>query len=350
MKINLKTVLSLSMFLLSAIFVFAQSPVETTVFMDDFEGTFPTSGNPETTYTIVRQTISGDAPDDPSYQSGMLRFNAPKSSATRNGVFGNLSDFAAPFASKLNEINADSVVWTFNMRANRETTSGFSDDKFGIATVLLSDVANYNTANGYVVISMGANASSRSFRLAKFSNGLDADTKFTDLIIGLPGSAMTYAALKVVFVKNTNTWSFYGRADSGAFSDPSQGSYTFFGSVVDDTFINTSMSNFGFFMMCKSYTTSTTYNIDNFAVKTYITASGVSQYEVDKLFKTHLLPGAIEVETTSAIATLHDITGAVQHRVFVNGKTAIKVPNKGLYILKIELSDGRTGAKKITID
>ena len=197
-----------------------------------------------------------------------MRVTTPKSSITRNGVFGNLSAYLSPFVSKLSELDADSVVWTFNMRTNRSYISGFDEGSYGIAAVLLSDVIDYSSASGYAVICRGVSGT-RSFRLAKFTNGLDADAKFTDIVDGLPGDANIHPSIRVTYIKSSNTWKFYGRNDGTSFTNPAQGEMTFLGSAVDDTYVNTRMSYFGFFMNSKSYSTNTNLDIDNFTVQTF---------------------------------------------------------------------------------
>lgn len=248
--------------------LFAQTAVGNIVFTDDFEGSNLSGGTPATSYTFLKQTISGTEPVDARYYSGRMRVTTPKSSITRNGVFGDLSVFSAPFASKLSDLDADSVVWTFNMRSNRNYISGFDEGSYGMAAILLADAADYASANGYAVIARGASGT-RSFRLAKFTNGLNADAKFTDIIDVFPGDANIYPSIRVTYIKSSNTWKLYGRNDVTAFTDPAQGEFTFSGSAVDDSFVNTPMAYFGFFMNSKSFTADTNFEVDNFSVRTY---------------------------------------------------------------------------------
>lgn len=259
---------SIAFMLLISTGLFAQTAVGNIVFTDDFEGSNLSGGTPATSYTFLKQTISGTVPVDARYYSGRMRVTTPKTSITRNGVFGDLSVFSAPFTSKLNEIDADSVVWTFNMRSNRNYIAGFDDGSYGMAAVLLADAADYASANGYAVISRGASGT-RSFRLAKFTNGLNADAKFTDIIDVFPGDANIYPSIRVTYIKSSNTWKLYGRNDVTAFTDPAQGEFTSSGSAVDDSFVNTPMAYFGFFMNSKSFTADTNFEVDNFSVRTY---------------------------------------------------------------------------------
>lgn len=330
------------------------SVVETIVFADDFSGESLSGGSPATTYTMLKQIISEGStmPTDAYYNSDqMMRVTAPKSSVTRNAVFGDLSVFAAPFNSKLSEIDADSVVWTFNLRANRSTTSGFGNGDFGVATILLADDANFATANGYAVVSYNVGGT-RSYRLARFSNGLDSNDKFTDIVDGLVGNANIYPSFRITYIKSSNTWKFYARNDGSSFANPIEGDYTFSGSAVDDTFVNTSMSYFGFYIMCKSYTTDTNLDADNFTVRTYHDDVSNSNKDIQGLFKYYQirhLTGAIEIKTESARTTLYSITGKTQQVKDIKDKATLKIDKKGLYILKIELPNGKVGVEKIFI-
>ena len=174
--------------------------IETTVFSDDFNGENLSGGTPATTYTFLNQTISGTTPTNAFYNNGAMRVSAPKSSVTRNAVFGDLSVYATPFNSKLSALEADSIVWTFNLRANRNTTSGFGDTDFGIAAILLTDDASFTSANGYAVVSYNVGGT-RSFRLAKFSNGMNSNDKFTDIVDGLTGMQIFILALELRILK-----------------------------------------------------------------------------------------------------------------------------------------------------
>lgn len=357
MKTNYKTFKSfralLLLLLFSSVSFIAQSQVETTVFTDDFSGDNLSGGTPATTYSFLKQNISGTAAADASYNNNMMRVPAPMSSVNRNAVLGDLSVYSAPFAPKLSEINADSVVWTFNARANRTTSSGFSEADYGIAAILLADAANYATANGYAVVSYNKNSSTtRSFRLVKFTNGLDANEKFTDLVNGVVGYANLYPSFRVTYIKSTNTWKFYSRNDGSAFADPTQGSFTNSGSVVDATFVNTAMSYFGFYIMCKSYTTDTNMDVDNFSVRTYHpdTTSGLDRLgNINKRYRISMVEEGVKIKTISAKVTIYDITGREKNTVNVAEEANLSIKEKGIYLLKIELPDAVTAVEKIII-
>lgn len=335
-----------------SVFITAQSQVETTVFTDDFSGSNLSGGTPAVTYTLLKQVISGTEPSDAFHNSGMLRVPGIKSSVFRNGVFGNLSAFSAPFTSKLSDLEADSIVWTFNFRANRETTNGYNDADFGIAAILLSDAVSYSSANGYAVICYGSTSANRSYRLAKFTNGLDATSKFTDIINLFTGGANLYPSIRVTYIKSTSTWKFYARNDGSSFADPKNGTFTYFGSAVDNTFINNSMSHFGFLLNCKSYSTDTNMDVDNFTVRTYHTdtASGLNRLgNINKRYRLSMVDDGVNIKTISAKVSIYDITGKEKNTVNVAEEANLTIKEKGIYLLKIELPDAVTAVEKIVI-
>ncbi|MDO9633733.1 MAG: T9SS type A sorting domain-containing protein [Paludibacter sp.] len=338
-----------------AFFVSAQTPVETTVFKDTFNRAASelNGENSPTTYTIVKQLISGSEALDPSPSTqtfgSVLRIPSPATSIGRNGLFGDLSDYASPFKSKLAEMEVDSVVWTFNIRDNRGTPAGFDDSQFGIAAMLLSDAANYASSNGYAIVAYGAAASSRKFRLMKFTGGIDATAKLTTIAeIFSSLSTLGYFSLRAVYVKSTNTWNLYGRNEA-AFTDPETGTFTEFQSGVDNTFVNTSMTHFGFMHKYNSTTAAVNMFIDNYVVRTYKSTSGFNQHDAAKLYKAKVIENGLQIEAASAKATLYDLTGAVLKAVNVTGQATINVSHKGLYLLKVELPGNIAVSEKIMI-
>ena len=352
---NLKKASIVGALLLSALFVSAADTlVETTVFADDFSSEESLSGGtPATTYSIFKQVLTGDTPDDPSYSASSLRIPAKTASTGRLGVMGTLSTYASPFASNLSEMNADSIVWTFNMRANVGTTAGFNDGDFAIATILLASSNDHTAANGYAVVSSNVNppSSTRSFRLVKFTGGLDANSKISSIINLLPGNANTYPSLRITFVKSTNTWIFYGRLDGSSFADPAQGAFTHVASVVDNTYTSTAMSHFGFLMNYKSYSGGVNMFAFDYKVRTYHmdVDTRIAQNDVSKMFQTSLIPEGIQIEAVSAKATLYAVTGAIQNMVRISGKGTMHVNKKGLYLLKVEFPDGSSAVEKVLI-
>lgn len=356
-KSSLKAWLVLACAFCFAIVSFAES-VETIVFEDNFDGEegliVTDGGTPVVNYTILKHFISGSEINDPYYSTGFLRVPSPKVSVGRNGIFGNISAFVSPFTDKLSELQADSIVWTFNIRGNVASPAGFGDNEYGFGTVLLTDAVDYATANGYAVIVYGAAASSRKYRLVKFTDGLNATSKFTDLVQSVPVADVTsHVSIRVVYVKSSNTWIMNGRIDgdkNASFADPALGTYTHTGSIVDDTFVNKAMTHFGFFQSYKSYTASgPSIFFDNFKVRTYQSASGLNKQDAAKLYNAKVVAEGLQIEAATAKATLYDLTGSVLRTVEVSGQATIAVKQKGLYLLKVEFPGKLVATEKIQI-
>ena len=95
--------------------VAAGSVTETTVFSDNFNRVdISPGGSPEVTYTT---TVTGTAV--PIIQDGdLLRLPNVSGENARSQVTAGLAGYSSPFNSKLNNIEADSLVWRFNVRQN----------------------------------------------------------------------------------------------------------------------------------------------------------------------------------------------------------------------------------------
>lgn len=338
----------------------AQNLVETTVFADDYNRTVLTGGIPETTYTILKQAGSGDEAADPSTTSTVNVLRIPNRKGTgfwgRSGVFGDLSVYSNPFTSKLSTTDVDSIVWTFNMRQNYNSTlSGFNDAQNGVGAILLSDTADYASSTGYAVI-YGETAVGKKYRLVKFAEGVDLSANFTTIALGdvSPTDGRDYMSFRVVFIKSTSTWKLSGRFDGpntgGAFADPTQGTFDYTVSGVNNDLINTEMANFGFFQNYSGNIDKIMW-IDNYLVRTYHldTGVGIKNQVENGLYTKSMIPGGFQLETESARATLLNTSGSVVRVQNVSGKATIEINNPGLYLLKLELPGGKTAIEKILI-
>lgn len=239
-----------------------QANVRTVMYSDDFNRT-----------TIDYNVIQND---DASIimENNTLKLPCPKNeTAGRLQVIGNTNVFQSPFRSPLNSIQADSLVWTWNMRQNYASSSqklsGFAASKRGIAVVLLATEKDLTHASGYAVV-QGGN-SKLNYRLVRFTNGLIADNNLTDIIAGQElTNPKYYMALKVVYFPQTHLWRFYlDEGNSSAFAEPTeQTPYTYYGEAFDDTFTGEQMPYFGWFM---NYAGKVAFNmwIDNFSFVSY---------------------------------------------------------------------------------
>jgi hypothetical protein len=125
---------------------------------------------------------------------------------------------------------------------------GFQSGQEAIAFVLASTSNNLNTSSGYAVVWGGPTATD-SIRLVRFSGGLVADANLTDLLVassGVPQDPGTnHMSVEVTYDPSSDTFSLFARSDGASFVDPTTGSYTAYGSVVNTTFTNSTMTDIG---------------------------------------------------------------------------------------------------------
>ena len=212
-------------------------------------------GSPEVTWTNTKYN-NGTASDctDPTIEGEL---NVPglraAESKGRNILTAPTTGFSAPWTSKLNESEADSLVWMFNMRYNYEWTNGFDEGQRGIAAVLAMDGDDMMTANGYAIV----NNATYYYKLVRFDDGLSANDNVTELcstakITTMDGSAFSnkrYMTFRIVYIPTTDTWKMYYTTNttSGSYLKPDDvTAWNLAGTIVDDTHTGKAMTHFGF--------------------------------------------------------------------------------------------------------
>lgn len=337
--------------------------IQDAVFTDDFERTdFYKGGTPETNYNFTKQVISGSSPSDPSVSytadhGTRLRIPNRKDGVGRVWVSGELSAYLPPFKRRLKDIEADSVVWTYNIRNNSSTEyAGFDDSQRAIATVIVATGSDFSQASGYAVAYGGLDYSKR-FRLVKFTDGLDSNTKVEHILssFGEMTTSLTgYYSIKISYTPETNTWRLYVRLDSssGTYLDPITDSkaYTYIGSAVDDTYTNTIMSNFGFFL---NYFGSGDYIqfYDNFTVRVFRTDTGTNlNKNQNDAYKIWNFKGGVAVEANNVLATLYDTRGVIIASKKISNIDKFESMSPGIYILKLQHGIERPTIQKIIIE
>ena len=254
---------------------------QTTVFTDNFDrGAIVTplsaGGTPTMTYSTT-STITPPGTSSTNLNSGtnynVLLINSTVTPAAgRTYLTGPLSTFSSPYNTTLSS-NTGPVTWTFNMKTNRTTAlSGFDATNYGSAVALVATSSDLMTANGYAVV-MVKGTTNNSFKLVRFTDGLDANANLTTIIGPSAdlGAMTRWASLKVVYTPSTNAWELYFRDDVSTTdpTDPTTGTLTQVGtSTVNATYTSTVMSHFGFFWDHggTSTPTSNTGRYDNFSV------------------------------------------------------------------------------------
>ena len=110
------------------------------------------------------------------------------------------------------------------------------------------------------------------------------------------------------------------------------------------------MSHFGF---THKYSGTTSFNfwVDNFSVKTYETDMGVG-INVNKNQSSvnwNYIQGGIQITAPAALLTLYDLTGSVVKAVQVKNQADIHIVNPGIYVMKVQSSNGETSIEKILV-
>ena len=239
-----------------------------------------TYGSPEVLWTNTKYNY-GEASDctDPTIQSelgvpGIKEAN----SKGRNILTAPMTGFETPWTSKLNELEADSLVWMFCMRYNYDYTAGFDNQQRGIATVLCMDDADMMTANGYAIV----NNTTSYYKLVRIDGGLSANANVTALastekltahetITGLKANKR-YMTFFIVYVPTTNTWKMYYYINpSNSYVKPDDvTAWTLAGTVVDDTHVSKEMTHFGFMNnYVQGATFDATLSVKNFKIMAY---------------------------------------------------------------------------------
>jgi len=239
-------------------------------------------GTPTTIWNYAQNVIAGDAPVVPRTNSSYLQIAAKKATGSngQNMVKASLANFATPFTAKLSEIEADSLVWTVNMRYNYDYCTGFDGtiaSRRGIAAILAMDNEDFLAGNGYAIV----DNQTGYYKLARIDGGLSVDDNVVIMLSSPKMTALTdpavklncrFMALKVVFVPATSTWRFfYAPGPSNSFVDPAEAEWVEAegGPVVDDTHTSKSMTHFGFLNKYSGNNVDATLFVKNYKVMAY---------------------------------------------------------------------------------
>ena len=166
--------------------------------------------------------------------------------AGRTYVSQDTRNFGSGYTPQLNQ-NAGTITWTFNMRANRNTLSGFTGGDYGIAFVLGTSSSDFLAGTGYAIV--WGQSGTDPLRLVRYTAGLTTGSTISSVITG-SGSpfgdmGMEFLSLKVTYNPANNGWELLARNDSSSFADPSAGSFTSMGTATDSTYVNTSLNYMG---------------------------------------------------------------------------------------------------------
>ncbi|MEO8209060.1 MAG: endonuclease [bacterium] len=136
------------------------------------------------------------------------------------------------------------LTWSFNMKQSRLDPSGFDGNNYGIAFVIGKTTSDVTTGNGYAVV-IGQSGSGDPIRLAKFTNGMNANSKFAN-VISSGDYSNQYLSIKVVYEPDGDNWSLFVDSSSAGFpqTDPRNTS-TQVGTASDSSYTLSSLQYLG---------------------------------------------------------------------------------------------------------
>lgn len=166
------------------------------------------------------------------------RIKAGSIIAGREFAYINLSQVNG-YPIQLN-LSSSVLTWAFNIRQSRADPSGFDNNNYGIAYVLGKSTSDVTSGNGYAVV-LGQSGSTDAIRLAKFTGGVNANSKFTNVVSG-GDYANQYLSIKVIFDPSGNNWSLYVDSSSAGFpqSDP-RNTVTQIGTASDNSYTSSTL-------------------------------------------------------------------------------------------------------------
>ena len=246
--------------LLGALFVSA-SPAQTTVYSDNFStsqgATYTTNGTiGSSSWTVTRGSVSTQqtgADWGARIDNGLMTLNndAGATFTNANGwvysyqALVNTGSFNTIFSS-----SAGLMTWTFNMQQIRSNAAGFSAGSYGVAYILgASSNLVATQGSGYAVV-LGNTTTPDPLRFVSFTGGLQSIGTATNALITagspLANPTTNYMSIKLTYNPTNSVWEFFGRDDgTTAFSDPTVGSLTSFGSVSNSTYTSQSLTSSG---------------------------------------------------------------------------------------------------------
>ncbi len=138
--------------------------------------------------------------------------------------------------------NASSLlVWEFNMRISRSNPSGFGLGSYGAGVVLGTDNNDFTLGNGYAVV-LGESGSTDNIKLIQYTDGIDLNSNFTDIITDNNDHGNEYLSIRVSFNPSSGHWKLYVRDDNNAFVDPAtMTNSNLVGSAINTTLTGTDL-------------------------------------------------------------------------------------------------------------
>ena len=232
----------------------------TTVFSDDFNTSqgsgFTTSGQIGTSAWSVTRITSANDFGARIHNNELTLTNDASTAPNGNGwvfVSTPTAAFSTPYNPTLSS-NTGVVTWTFNMRQSRPNPAGFRpippNNDYGVAFIIGCTSTDVHTSgDGYAIV-LGNLGSPDPVRFVKFTGGISSlGNSNTGLIVAgspLDDPKNNYMSIRLTYTPSTNTWELFGRNDgNSSFADPTSGTLTSLGTVVDNTYTSVPLNFMG---------------------------------------------------------------------------------------------------------
>lgn len=158
--------------------------------------------------------FSTDAAENATIVSNQLKIETGGTSG-RDYIY---QDINTLFETTYN--NASSLLtWEFNLRISRSNPSGFGFGSYGAGVILGADNNDFLLGNGYAVV-LGQSGSTDNIKLIQYTNGIDLNSNFTDIITDNNDHGNEYLSIRVSFNPSSGLWKLYVRDDNNTFVDP----------------------------------------------------------------------------------------------------------------------------------
>ncbi|MBK8984020.1 MAG: hypothetical protein IPM38_17305 [Ignavibacteria bacterium] len=185
------------------------------VLLDDFSrGNNTILGNTLSPVSVTWQETETVSPGSITLSYGKIK--SASTTAGREFSYVNLS--AVPGYPIVYSNAASILEWSVNMKQTRTDPSGFDNNNYGMAFILGKSTSDITTGNGYAVV-LGNSGSADAIRLAKFTNGVNGNSRFTN-VISSGDYASQYLSVRVTFDPSNNIWTLY--TESSAVNFPQQ--------------------------------------------------------------------------------------------------------------------------------
>ncbi|MEO8664229.1 MAG: endonuclease [Ignavibacteria bacterium] len=218
------------------------SPISvSSILLDNFNRTNSTSLGT----TLPPQVVTWQETETVSPSSIILSANKSKLASTTSGRefahvnLGSVIGYPSVFSN-----SAGQLIWAFNIRQTRLDPSGFDNNNYGTAFILGKTSTDLTTGNGYAVV-LGNSGSTDAVRLARFTNGINANSRFTN-IIAAGDYSNQYLSIKVIYDRTGNVWSLFVDSSSAGFpqTDP-RNTATQSGTSPDSSYTSASLPFLG---------------------------------------------------------------------------------------------------------